>query len=481
MEEIINQIKSLNPVVEVTECEREPLEVEREFCFSCVYSAHCEDHDGSGMMHPTLGPTGLECERTQPKVSPKRGLGSSDHSQDGLWERAEGHARHFVSVWNGLSKITNGSVLEVSIPSLTRRLVDLASESPLEKVIKWFYGASLSIVTGDTVPPCPVATLASRLRGASPQTVARKIGRWFWGESFGRKISNGFFRAFSRFQGGPKKKLQALSFGKTLLNAKKGSPVVPEELKDETAKKHREALTNRQKGLHAAKREIIDVEASALDDEILREITRSVEELFTKPFNPKEGLAPFPSFSGHFFNDRSKGGACGTILQNWRNSMRFSTDLACNRSATVMVEMEEGTREFKHYKGTLPRFFRAIGDSLAKEAEWGSPALPVQILEPLKVRTVTCGSDTAYWLLKEVQDWMWRSIKVNPAFELIGTPITAEILQTLIDKDPKYRRPLTAFLSGDYSAATDNLRRFYPTTPGLRSVAAEVFPVGWRS
>jgi hypothetical protein len=79
----------------------------------------------------------------------------------------------------------------------------------------------------------------------------------------------------------------------------------------------------------------------------------------------------------------------------------------------------------------------------------------VGLPEALKVRVISKGPPLTYFCLKPLQKFMWRVLKDHPTFKLIGEVVTPEILQETLGSK------LAAgfkFLSGDYKAATDNIR-----------------------
>jgi len=81
---------------------------------------------------------------------------------------------------------------------------------------------------------------------------------------------------------------------------------------------------------------------------------------------------------------------------------------------------------------------------------------PVALPEALKVRVISKGPPNTYFCLKPVQKHMWEVLKDHPVFQLVGKPASVEALNDVIGvvlSDGE------AYLSGDYKAATDNLRK----------------------
>jgi hypothetical protein len=178
----------------------------------------------------------------------------------------EGHARHLISCLRdsyGLPKNRTDSSL---MTELGNRLEELATMAPLEKILKWFYGVSLAVVTGGdlTLPPQSDNELFTKLIALCRGPVHRryKLIRVLFcstersGErTFGKHLMCKFLKYQRRYQDGTwAQRFEALSFGQTFLIMKQGSPVVSEALKEETAAKHSEALQDRSRGLHSRER-----------------------------------------------------------------------------------------------------------------------------------------------------------------------------------------------------------------------------------
>ncbi len=406
-----------------------------------------EEIRGTGMMSPTIGVTAKSCEPTLPPIHREVVQGDQeDDSVDFL-----GHARHLLSCLRG-SGASAFSVL--AFAGLERRMQMIHCEYPLEKVIKWFYSVALSVVVGESIPPCPLPSISREIDCLNPMG-RTKIPRILFPGRIGKYIAQQWHHAHLKWLDGTmKQRQQALRVGQTFLIMKKGTPVVSPGLKAEGKKKHRQALGNREKGLHSRLRLAVVQEDVCFDDLVLSEITRTVEELFSrKKFQSRQGMAPFPSTSGHFHSNTLEGGAAGKILSDWQ-SAKFEGGNS-RRSSTVRAELEEGTFSFTHWVGQNETFRHKILAGLDVEQAEGYPVLPVQILESLKVRTVTCGPEYSYWLMVELQKFMWEILKKHKVFQLIGTPISAEILQDIIDLGTG------SFLSGDFAAATDNLRKVF--------------------
>lgn len=76
------------------------------------------------------------------------------------------------------------------------------------------------------------------------------------------------------------------------------------------------------------------------------------------------------------------------------------------------------------------------------------------VLEPLKVRTITKGRALPYYAVHSVQKWMHTNLRKFEQFILIGQTVNEDIMKKFF----AFRQAGESFVSGDYSAATDNLK-----------------------
>jgi hypothetical protein len=126
-------------------------------------------------------------------------------------------------------------------------------------------------------------------------------------------------------------------------------------------------------------------------------------------------------------------------------------------------EVDDLYNEGPHWDG-VPLFPEGSGkDPEVSEGE-NSPPEPLHVqvsavLEPLKVRLITKGESHPYWLARFFQKKLWRYLSVLPCFVLIGRPLSSFDLSQLLDREQRidFPSPLTKWVSGDYSAATDGL------------------------
>jgi hypothetical protein len=159
-----------------------------------------------------------------------------------------------------------------------------------------------------------------------------------------------------------------------------------------------------------------------------------------------------PSTSASYGTKRSTGGARGlikdTILGNLPHSQLSS-----------MVEVRPGDiREIRSYEN--PRTYSELYTHLPFEA---SKVEVHAVLEPLKVRLITKGSTFAMWFSRRLQKTAWSHLQTIPAFALTGHPLSEEDLRQLRVREENIQLPesFNTWVSGDYSAATDNLKIQY--------------------
>jgi len=334
-------------------------------------------------------------------------------------------------------------------------------DQPIEGLFKWFYGNCLAWISSKEDDLLP---------GPNGITSWEKAILYF--PSNVRRFVRNLIRTHRRFgKDGVtgSKNTRALSIGQTLLMMKKGTPPVDERLVKAAEPKHKNAMSSKAgraykkvyKELPPAEEwgdaqvEYDDVHKPILQAE--KDVRFAIKMVINEVF-PRGGYAKraqrdkakssaFPSFSAHFESSRKNAGAVsvvGRLLQE------------CIQKGTTLLKMiyhpRLGVREVRGSVESVGTFTEKLFDLCEGEKN----TEPVYLREPLKVRTITKGPALPYWVLKDLQQYLWGELKKHPNFQLIGRPISAEVLgQVLgIEKNPEG----VEFTSGDYSAATDNLR-----------------------
>lgn len=148
-----------------------------------------------------------------------------------------------------------------------------------------------------------------------------------------------------------------------------------------------------------------------------------------------------------------------------------------------MVEVAPGVVETQRSHTTLRRY-AALREQLTKKiakypvaegatpyedpeffADWSEePAVEAHaVLEPLKVRMITKGPARTMWYNRRLQRTMWNHLQDIPSCVLTGKPLERSDLEDLVRRTKKIKglEDFNLIGSGDFSAATDNLKMDY--------------------
>lgn len=244
---------------------------------------------------------------------------------------------------------------------------------------------------------------------------------------------------WSRFSMGPSKwrnhirHLRVTKMGEKKLKAaqsflylKKGTPIVSETFVKESLKKHKQALSVERivpnVVLIPTARE--EAEVVFLRKEIKRRVKVIISSIRRGQCLPTRNSFWEPSPNASFGKSRSKGGLAGEL--KW--------------------EIVEDTVDQRWFNGELVSL-PEIRDCITLEKEFKCAAVP--ICEPFKVRVITKGPANATYALKGLQMALWELMSKHPRFDLIGRTVRASDIPHLEEDQ--------SWLSGDFSAATDNL------------------------
>jgi hypothetical protein len=147
----------------------------------------------------------------------------------------------------------------------------------------------------------------------------------------------------------------------------------------------------------------------------------------------------------------------------------------------LMTETDKGIAELRGIKHTMHEKEQLLIEAI-KSFE-GQPLYCniVPLSEPLKVRTISAGNGVPYYLSKPFQKTIWAWLRRYPQFIVIGEPLSRTHLRGILDREHELIQYLQRlkdssgktdalvraaslfqlWLSGDYSAATDNLKIEY--------------------
>jgi hypothetical protein len=230
----------------------------------------------------------------------------------------------------------------------------------------------------------------------------------------------------------------------SLYQGKKASLPVLDSQVDEALEKNFKALTD----------ESCEDDSS---DELIRQVRRTVRECFNtsrdagrKVDNKSYRL---PTLSACFEQSRRQGGCFDKIL-------KCSEFMPGEPFLLRIVEYKGKTVEI--YVPTDPE---DLSDLLGPDYDLPEELFVRRnaILEPFKVRIVSMGDSKYYQHARRFQRAMWETLQGCKAFELTGKPISSSVIGDILGeaRDGFAKNIYSIFVSADYEAATDNLKKLY--------------------
>jgi hypothetical protein len=176
---------------------------------------------------------------------------------------------------------------------------------------------------------------------------------------------------------------------------------------------------------------------------ILRKLDRIVDEIFYPGWDKVAKYEPDFSFTGSscLQKSRSEGGS----LAFWKEAL----DEEFSGRPMIVVTDVEGNTSWPE----LVDFHGKKVDEFQLQERYDAKAECVE--DPLKIRIIT-KNDANFSLLKGLQRAMWNHLQRFPCFLFTGTPAAGEYMK-LFFSTLGLNSKNSLFISGDYSAATDNL------------------------
>jgi hypothetical protein len=230
-----------------------------------------------------------------------------------------------------------------------------------------------------------------------------------------------------------------------ILMSKLGDPVAPPDFVENTFLDHKKALTREEM--------ITDRETDVILSRVKGQIDNICDKLFRyKLFSHKD---PLPSLRACYENKLSEAGAFGELLMGFEMPVSLDSDQLFGMTWTA----KEGCQEIRFIPGddVVAEFQDYVDDLWESRLDERLEAVPVPILEPLKVRMITKGQAAEYYRTIELQKFMHSALRAHPIFQYIGHPIDDESWVEAFRHHAEL--PVGKFyVSGDYKAATDNLR-----------------------
>lgn len=260
-------------------------------------------------------------------------------------------------------------------------------------------------------------------------------------------------------------KKNASLFQGILQGVKRGAEVVPESFIHKAMVKHRAALTKPPKGFgpnsHPSRSIGVNwFEATELDQYFNR---------FFKNFRPPKPDLFEASPAASFESKRSEGGGREYLREYFSGSLEqtpFSKAvyrlLDSENFGNDLISMyEERPGKVVEVRGRVTwNNFRELAREIQSEPKHRNVMVSA-VLEPLKVRLITKGETFKYYLSRFYQKGLWNFLQKFPQFSLTGRPLELSDFYSLLDREKKLGLDFPFWVSGDYSAATDNLKIFY--------------------
>jgi hypothetical protein len=186
--------------------------------------------------------------------------------------------------------------------------------------------------------------------------------------------------------------------------------------------------------------------------------------------NGKLGLCPkrevIPSLSACYEQARSKGGSLGYLLNHCGFAKQLISDLAprillcyaqrkdrfCQPVPIYGVLDDDDLTELMRPKNKRPGDFSDFGYDFGSKVLVRREPIP----EPFKIRIISKGEAIPYQHAHNYQPFFWKLLQLSNAFVLTGRPLQNEDINRIL-RWGKSTLTSSMIVSGDYSAATDNL------------------------
>jgi len=315
------------------------------------------------------------------------------------------------------------------------------------KFLKYKLSAFFSMFLKEEVPPCPFDTLDNPLH--------------LTGGTAGRFVTY--------FLNRTKDPVQRYGFAFGLLNLKKGFPRPGADLLEKAKKDTLKVLTTTHP---IPKSEVFITDYNNSWDEprreivladLIQEVKRTVREVFRKQrFTDEHKYKPYvPSIRAAYTSSRSKFGTYGDLIRlmmivdEEKDASFYADAFYLDRASETDERIEDEIPTYvlradfvDEFNQKYLKLYDRVLD-LAQQEEANTTL--VALAEALKVRIISKGPPLTYFVLKPVQKFMHKIMRHQRCFKLIGTPVTAEIL------DDTYKGLDGDFLSVDYASATDLL------------------------
>jgi len=183
------------------------------------------------------------------------------------------------------------------------------------------------------------------------------------------------------------------------------------------------------------------------------EISQYVHRIFDGKVLPRSKRIEL-SNSASLNNPRSQGGGAEEVIRQFH---QVSFDEPLTPVLLRMVETSPG-RVVEIQGRETPTFhelYQLVNSTLDRAF-----VKAVALLEPLKVRVITCGSAPMQSLLETLRKPIHSFLRKLAPCKLVGSPLCEEDLGGLVTRTEALGLDFGLWVSGDYKAATDNLNAY---------------------
>jgi len=183
-------------------------------------------------------------------------------------------------------------------------------------------------------------------------------------------------------------------------------------------------------------------------------------ELLLKDFHIIDPLkVGEPSGSASYESSKKKGGLRGALLSKMDTPDFSLIRMYEERPGVVVEERASAGLDLKDLRDIMEKRGSEIRRETRDFGEWsGSMCRVAAVCEPLKVRLITAGDTVGQYACKKLQQDLWDYMQTIPSLVLTGRPMNTSDLYSLDDLTAKLGpQDFSSYISGDYSAATDNL------------------------
>jgi len=197
---------------------------------------------------------------------------------------------------------------------------------------------------------------------------------------------------------------------------------------------------------------------------LLDEVSRTTREIFSRGVKYEDWAGAqawtMPSSHASFEYSRSEGGNLKFLRDldgDYSDHMYLEPDQLCSM---YYDPMEGTTRELRWPGRTLEQVYNSVQRySVLSCLERGGFAKAKPIFEPLKVRMISAGDLLSNGLFGNLQKLLWKKLQRFEQFGLTGKSVEIADIQRVNDESlVRLGSDFKYWVSGDYSAATDNLK-----------------------